>query len=127
MAAATRARNESLRALAPAGDPELQQQAFLACLLAGRAGGRAACRASCRTIRWRSFCSADAEVQGRPLGGGREQRFAALPRQGLTQLLQPLLVAWAQQGAGHTDAALATLRPFIEGSGSAASMRCTPR
>jgi tetratricopeptide (TPR) repeat protein len=33
----------------------------------------------------------------------------------MTQLLQPLLVAWSQQGAGQTDAALATLRPMIEG------------
>ena len=43
-----------------------------------------------------------------------EQRYHGLPRQGLTQLLQPLLVAWAQQGGGQTDAALATLRPFAE-------------
>ncbi len=43
-----------------------------------------------------------------------EKRYHGLPRQGLTQLLQPLLVAWAQQGAGHTDAALATLRPYAE-------------
>ena len=43
-----------------------------------------------------------------------EKRYHGLPRQGLTQLLQPLLVAWAQQGAGHTDAALTTLRPFAE-------------
>ncbi len=44
-----------------------------------------------------------------------EQRFHSLPRQGLTQFLQPLLIAWAQQGDGRTDAALATLRPFIDG------------
>ncbi len=44
-----------------------------------------------------------------------EQRFHALPRQGLTELLQPLLVAWAQQGGGNTDAALASLAPFVEG------------
>ena len=44
-----------------------------------------------------------------------EQQFHALPRQGLTQLLQPLLVAWAQQGDGRTDAALATLRPLLDG------------
>ena len=44
-----------------------------------------------------------------------EQRFGMLPRQGLTQLLQPLLIAWSQQGDGRTDAALATLRPFLEG------------
>ena len=41
-----------------------------------------------------------------------EQRFRSLPRQGLTQLLKPLLVAWAQQGAGHTQQALATLQPY---------------
>ncbi len=38
-----------------------------------------------------------------------ERDFVALPRQPLTQLLQPILVAWAQQGAGRTDEALATL------------------
>jgi len=29
-------------------------------------------------------------------------------------LLQPLLVAWVQQGAGHTDAAEATLKPYVD-------------
>jgi tetratricopeptide (TPR) repeat protein len=43
-----------------------------------------------------------------------EQRFRALPNQGLSSLLKPLLVAWAQQGRGQTDAALATLRPLTE-------------
>src|SRR6201999_3258093 len=43
-----------------------------------------------------------------------ESRFHALPRQGMTQLLQPLLVAWAQQGDGRTDTALSTLRPYVE-------------
>ena len=32
----------------------------------------------------------------------------------MTQLLQPLLVAWAQQGDGRTDTALSTLRPYVE-------------
>ena len=43
-----------------------------------------------------------------------EQRFRDLPRQGLTQLLQPLLVAWAQLGDGRVDSALSTLRPYVE-------------
>ncbi len=43
-----------------------------------------------------------------------EQRIRALPRQGPAQLLQPLLLAWVQQGRGQTDAALATLRPLAE-------------
>jgi tetratricopeptide (TPR) repeat protein len=44
-----------------------------------------------------------------------EQRIRALPRQGVTQILQPILLAWVQQGAGHTESALTTLRPFTEG------------
>ena len=44
-----------------------------------------------------------------------QSRFAALPQQGLTQVLRPLLVAWAQAGQGQTDAALDTLAPFVEG------------
>ncbi|MDO9499491.1 tetratricopeptide repeat protein [Falsiroseomonas sp.] len=43
-----------------------------------------------------------------------EQRIRALPRQGPAQLLQPLLLAWVQQGRGQTDAALATLRPLAD-------------
>ncbi|CAH2600109.1 Tetratricopeptide repeat protein [Rhodovastum atsumiense] len=108
------AADEFLRALADdPGNAELRQQAFLACLMAGRP----------ETVRL---------AQGQPnnqsalmlLGNaeaargnweGAETRFAALPRQGLTQVLQPLLVSWAQFGAGRTDAALATLHPYIEG------------
>ena len=45
-----------------------------------------------------------------------EAEFASLPSQGATQILQPLLRAWAEQGAGATDEALNTLRPFIEGT-----------
>lgn len=47
-----------------------------------------------------------------------EARYAGLPQQGITQILRPLTVAWAQLGAGHTDAALATLRPMSEGQQS---------
>jgi tetratricopeptide (TPR) repeat protein len=46
--------------------------------------------------------------------GAAEKRFAALPRQGMTQLLQPLLVAWSQLGQNRVDAALGTLQPFID-------------
>ena len=70
--------------------------------------------ASCRTARRRSFCWARLEVRAGHWPAA-EQRFRTLPRQGLTQLLQPLLIAWAQQGDGRTDAALATLRPFVDG------------
>jgi Flp pilus assembly protein TadD len=43
-----------------------------------------------------------------------QQRFDALPHEGLTQVVQPLLVAWAQQGGGDTNAALDTLRPYMQ-------------
>jgi len=44
-----------------------------------------------------------------------EGRYSGIVRQGPVQLLQPVLVAWAQYGEGRQDAALATLRPFAEG------------
>ena len=58
---------------------------------------------------------ADADVKA---GDWRaaEAKFAGLPGQGPTQVLQPLLRAWAQQGAGATDEALNTLRPFVDGT-----------
>lgn len=45
-----------------------------------------------------------------------EARFRALPSQGAAQLLQPLMLAWAQAGRGHWDQALATLRPHLDGA-----------
>lgn len=103
-----------LRALAShPGDQDLLQQAFIACLVAGRpeavqlahqlpdsqAAQLLLGETDVRTGHWEAA----------------EHEFSALPHQGLTQLLQPLLVAWSQQGAGHTDAALATLRPLLDG------------
>jgi len=115
------AADEFLRALAVDPDNvELRQQAFLACLMVGRPDA----------LRLAQNQPDDETAQlllaDRDAASGNwaaaENRFAALPRQertqGLTQLLQPLLVAWAQQGAGRTDAALATLHPFIEGQRS---------
>ena len=108
------ASSDFLRALAARpDDPELLQQAFIASLVAGRSEAVQLARklpnsqaaqlvlgqADVRAGRWQAA----------------EQRFSTLPRQGLTQLLQPLLVAWSQQGEGHTDAALGTLRPLLEG------------
>ena len=44
-----------------------------------------------------------------------QAKAGALPDEGLTQLLRPVLVAWTQQGAGQTEAALATLSPHVAG------------
>ncbi|MGH7044672.1 MAG: tetratricopeptide repeat protein, partial [Acetobacteraceae bacterium] len=42
-----------------------------------------------------------------------ERRIRALPHDGQAGLLRPVLLAWAEQGAGQTDAALATLAPLV--------------
>ncbi len=108
------AATQFLRALATRpNDPELQQQAFIACLIAGRSEAVQLARQLPDNQAAQLLLG---QVQARAgHWQAAEQRFHDLPRQGLTQLLQPLLIAWAQQGAGHTDAALATLRPYLDG------------
>ena len=107
------AANDLLKAVAQSpGDPELMLQAFIASLNAGRPEAVKLARLL-PDSQVAQFVLADVEVKtGR--WQDAEQRFRGLPRQGLTQLLQPLLVAWAQQGDGRTDTALSTLRPYVE-------------
>ena len=103
-----------LRALATRpGDGELLQQAFIASLVAGRPEAVQLAR-KLPDSQPAQLLLGQAEVRAGHWQAA-EQRFAMLPRSGLTQLLQPLLVAWSQQGDGRTDAALATLRPLAEG------------
>jgi tetratricopeptide (TPR) repeat protein len=103
-----------LRALASdPTSPELLQQAFLACALSGRQESVQLAR-QLPDNQAAQLLLGDTEARAGNWAAA-EQRFRALPRQGLTQLLQPVLVAWAQAGAGHTDAAVATLRPLIDG------------
>lgn len=93
-------------------EPEVLQRAFIATVLDGRPDAvRLARRLPENPIAQLLIAGADAQA-GR--WDRAEQRYRALPRQGAAQLLQPLLIAWAQQGRGQTDAALATLRPLIE-------------
>jgi Flp pilus assembly protein TadD len=109
------AADEFLRALANhPRNPDLLQQAFITCLLAGRPEALKLARMQ-PDVQAAQLLMADAEASS---GNWQEaeRRYGALPRQGLTQVLQPLLVAWAQQGGGNTDAALATLNPFVESS-----------
>jgi tetratricopeptide (TPR) repeat protein len=102
-----------LTALREAPDePEVLTRAFIATVMDGRADAlRLARRLPENAVAQLLVAGADAQA-------GRweraEQRFRALPRQGATQVLQPMLVAWAQQGRGQTDAALATLRPLTD-------------
>ena len=94
------------------GDPELTLQAFIACLDAGRPEAVKLAR-QLPDSQVAQLVLADVDIKAGHWQAA-EQRFHALPRQGLTQLLQPLLVAWAQQGDGRTDTALSTLRPYVE-------------
>lgn len=108
------AATEYLRALA--ADPtslELAQQAFVACALSGRQEAIQLAR-QLPDNQAAQLLLGNTEARAGNWAAA-ERRFQALPRQGLTQLLQPLMVAWTQAGAGHTDAALATLRPLIDG------------
>ena len=109
------AANEFLRALAAdPGNPDLLQQAFVTTLLAGRPEALRLARLQPQNQAAQLLMADDEAANGN--WDQAETRYAALPKQGLTQVLQPLLVAWAQQGAGRTDEALATLHPYIEGS-----------
>ena len=107
------ASNDLLKAVGQnPGDPELTLQAFIATLEAGRPEAIKLAR-HLPDSQVAQLVLADVDIKA-----GRwqaaEGRFHGLPRQGLTQLLQPLLVAWAQQGDGRTDTALSTLRPYVE-------------
>jgi tetratricopeptide (TPR) repeat protein len=44
-------------------------------------------------------------------------RFAALPKRGVNGFLGPLLTAWAEEGQGRTDKALAALAPLAQTAG----------
>ncbi len=107
------AAGDLLRALA--ADPnnqDLLMQAFLACLDAGRPEAvQLAHRLPRNQVA--EMLLADSAAKA---GDWQKaiDRFRSLPRDGVMQLLQPLLLAWALQGGGDTDAALATLRPFLD-------------
>ena len=93
-------------------DPELLQQAFLAALMSGRSEAVQLAR-QLPDNQIAALLLADQDVRAGNWQAA-EARLNALPRQGLTQLLQPLLLAWTQAGAGNSDAALTTLGPFVE-------------
>jgi len=107
------AANDLLKAVAQSpNDQELTLQAFIACLAAGRPEAVKLAR-QLPDSQVAQLVLADVDIKaGR--WGAAEQRFHTLPRQGLTQLLQPLLVAWAQLGDGRVDSALSTLQPYVD-------------
>ncbi len=92
--------------------PELANQAFVAAILAGRPdAARLALSVSDNAVAQLVLANQDARNEN---WDQAETRFAALPQQGLTQILRPLLVAWARQGAKRTTAALAGLQPVLD-------------
>jgi tetratricopeptide (TPR) repeat protein len=107
------AANDLLRASAQnPGDPELTLQAFMACLAAGRPEAvRLAHQLPDNQVA--QLVLADVDLKAGHWSAA-EQRFRDMPRQGLTELLQPLLVAWAQAGDGRVDSALSTLQPYVQ-------------
>ena len=95
------------------GDPDLLQHAFVACVLSGRAEAvELARQLPDDPVAQLVLADQDARAGN---WAAAEQRYRAAPSQNVMQLLQPLLIAWSQVGEGNSDAALATLRPYVEG------------
>lgn len=110
--AVTAARDLLRAAASRPNDPELTEQAFIASLMAGRPEAvKLAPRVPDSQFSRLVLAGADIKA-GR--WSGAEQNFRKLPRQGMTQVLQPLLLAWAQLGDGRPDSALSTLQPYVE-------------
>ncbi len=94
------------------GDQELLLQTFIACINAGRPEAIPLAR-RLPTSQAAELLLANAAAKS----GDWDQtlmRLRAVSRDGVMQLLQPLLQAWASQGKGDTDQALATLRPYLD-------------
>lgn len=95
-----------------ANDPEVMLDALIACVDAERPEAVMLAR-KLPDSQIAQLVLADAAIADGNWDGAVDH-FSTLPRQGLTQAMQPLLVAWAQAGGGHTDAALNTLRPYLD-------------
>ena len=93
-------------------DQELLVQTFLACVNAGRPEAIPLARRLPNNQIAQLVLGNDAAKSGD--WAQATGIYRALPRDGVMQLLQPLLVAWASQGSGATDQALATLRPIMD-------------
>lgn len=93
---------------------ELRQQAFLANLLANTPETAMLASRLPQNPAAILVQANDAARRGDWLQA--EARFAALPRQGLFDILRPLLVAWTRTGAGQAQEGLDILRPVVENS-----------
>ncbi|NPD65859.1 tetratricopeptide repeat protein [Lichenicola cladoniae] len=89
------------------GEPLLLQPAFLFSALAGRPQAPQLASRVEPSLIAQLVLGNDAAMRGDWDVASRE--FSTLPPSPLNDAIRPLLLAWAQQGAGHTDLALATL------------------
>ncbi|TLU73099.1 tetratricopeptide repeat protein [Lichenicoccus roseus] len=96
------------------GDPGLRSQAFIFSTLAGRPDA----------VRLAPLITSNplaplVSGNARALAGdwaGAQASYGGIEKTPLNQLLQPLLLAWAEQGAGHTDLAMTRLVPLTQGN-----------
>jgi Flp pilus assembly protein TadD len=104
-----RSAEQIVRALkADPGNEELQRDAFAITLLAGRPEA-AKIGASLRGNPIAGLLAADAMARAGDWRGA-ELAYAELPKNAVSELLKPLLMAWSQQARGETDKALDTLQ-----------------
>ncbi|MCQ8241957.1 tetratricopeptide repeat protein [Rhizosaccharibacter radicis] len=102
------AAQELARALAAdPDDPVFQREAFLFAAAAGSPGLAALVPRGDDTLLGHLALADEAARKGN--WPEAERLFGDLPRSPLNDLMRPILVAWAQQGGGHTDLALQTL------------------
>jgi tetratricopeptide (TPR) repeat protein len=91
---------------------ELRAQAFVTSLLAGRPEAERLAGLLARNQ------AAQLVLAGRDARAGNwsqaEARFSGLPREGVSDMIRPLLIAWSQLGKGQPDAALATMQPLVD-------------
>jgi tetratricopeptide (TPR) repeat protein len=107
------AAGDLLRALAAdPNDADLLRQTFIACVSAGRPEAVELARRLPTSQVGQMLLVNDAAKAGN--WDLAVSRLRAVPRDGVMQLLQPLLLAWALQGDGATDEALVTLRPYLD-------------
>ncbi len=94
--------------------PELRTRAFLAALMDGRSDALRLARQLPDNV------IANLLLAGSDVQAGRwdraEQRLRQLNRAGPIQVLQPTMLAWVLLGRGQPDAALALLRPLVDGN-----------
>lgn len=95
-------------------DPGLLQQAFITSLMDGRSAAAESLARQMPDNQIAQLVLVNRDVQARRWTAA-ETRLRGMPRQGLTQLLQPLMLAWSEAGDGQTNAALGTLQPLTEG------------